>query len=147
MNWKIKPFNELTTIELYELMRLRQEVFIIEQDCNYLDADGKDLESYHVLGYDSNELAAYARVVKPGISYKEVAVGRVIVKESHRSNKLGYELMQICHDFISTKLKQASIRLSAQSHLESFYRNCGYEPTGKEYLEDNIPHKEMLRAE
>ncbi|MFY0671977.1 MAG: GNAT family N-acetyltransferase [Bacteroidia bacterium] len=143
-------------------MVLRQEVFVVEQDCPYLDADGKDQNSYHVLAYDENTLAAYARIVKPGVSYTEWAIGRVIVKSTHRNQKLGYKLMEQCHKFLAKEKWSANsesnleltdhlsiyippIRLSAQSHLEKFYTNCGYKPTGKEYLEDGIPHKEMLR--
>lgn len=146
MNWRCASFNELSLQELYELMALRQEVFVVEQDCPYLDADGKDQDSYHVLGYEGPILAAYARVVKPGISYEEVAVGRVIVKMPYRGKKLGDALMLQSHDFIRKQYGAVAIRLSAQSHLKAFYQNLGYEPTGKEYLEDGIPHMEMLAS-
>ena len=161
MKWSIKSFEQLSLQELYEIMALRQEVFVVEQDCPYLDADGKDQDSFHLMAYEGETLAAYARMVKPGISYQEWAIGRVIVKMSYRDKKLGYELMNRCHEFLAQKkwsgnssnLQESSdhfsncppVRLSAQSHLEKFYQNCGYAPTGKEYLEDGIPHKEMLR--
>ncbi len=154
MNWEVKAFNQLNTTELYQIMALRQEVFVVEQNCPYLDADGKDFKSYHVMGFYNDELAAYARVIQPGISYTEAAVGRVIVKMDFRNKKLGYELMQKCHEFIEYRWgnknpknnqQLISIRISAQSHLENFYRNCGYAPTGKAYLEDGIPHIEMVR--
>lgn len=146
MKWLYKSFDDLNLNELYTLMVLRQEVFVVEQNCPYLDADDKDQNSYHVLGYDNKTLVAYARIVKPGISYSEWAVGRVIVKMSHRNKKLGYDLMQQCHHFLhQLKGSMPPIRLSAQSHLEKFYKNCGYTLTGKAYLEDGIPHIEMLR--
>lgn len=125
-------------------MVLRQEVFVVEQDCPYLDADGKDLQSFHVLGYDDDVLAAYARVVVPGVSYLEASVGRVIVKMDYRRKKLGDILMLQCHAFVVETYGNVPIRLSAQSHLKSFYEGLGYKPTGKEYLEDGIPHMEML---
>jgi len=143
MIWRIKTFDNLNTIELYELLALRQEVFVVEQNCPYLDADGKDQFSWHVLGFDNNILVAYARIVQAGISYNEIAVGRVIVKETHRSKKLGYKLMEKCHEFIESNLGKQTIKLSAQSHLKHFYENLHYISTGKEYLEDNIPHTEM----
>lgn len=145
MNWLFKEFEQLSLGELYDIMALRQEVFVVEQDCPYLDADGKDQESFHALAYENEILVAYARIVKPGICYKEWAIGRVIVKMTKRKQKLGYELMHKCHEHIYTNHGYQSIRLSAQSHLEKFYRNSGYKPTGKEYLEDGIPHMEMLR--
>jgi len=144
ITWKACAFSDLNTTELYELMVLRQEVFVVEQDCPYLDADGKDLKSFHIMGYDKGVLAAYARVVVPGTSYDEVSVGRVIVKMPYRGQKLGDALMLQCHDLVVKKYGKVPIRLSAQSHLKSFYEGLGYSPTGKEYLEDGIPHMEML---
>lgn len=146
MKWISKAFDELSLQELYELLALRQEVFVVEQDCPYLDADGKDADSFHVLGYEGDTLAAYARVVFPGVSYAEVAVGRVIVKMPYRGKKLGEALMLQCHDLVRLKYGTVDIRLSAQSHLKSFYEGLNYQPTGKEYLEDGIPHMEMLAS-
>lgn len=143
MIWHVKTFDNLNTIELYELLALRQEVFVVEQNCPYLDADGKDQFSWHVLGLDNKRLVAYARIVQAGISYNEIAVGRVIVKETHRNKKLGYQLMEKCHEFIESNLGKQTIKLSAQSHLRRFYENLQYVSTGKEYLEDDIPHTEM----
>ena len=125
-------------------MVLRQEVFVVEQDCPYLDADGKDQQSLHVLGHKKDDLVAYARIVDPGISYEERSVGRVICKESHRKERLGSQLMEVCHRHILANYSDRILRISAQSHLEVFYQRLGYQPTGKAYLEDGIPHIEML---
>lgn len=145
MKWIIKSFEELSTKELYQILQLRSEVFVVEQDCPYQDVDGKDENSFHVSGYHEDALVAYARIVKPGVSYSEMAIGRVVVKETHRGQQLGYKLMEQCHLYIKDELVPQSIRLSAQSHLRKFYEQMGYQSTGKEYLEDGIPHTEMLR--
>lgn len=140
-----KAFSDLSLEELYSMMVLRQEVFVVEQDCPYLDADGKDLESYHVFGYANGELVAYTRIVKPGISYPEVSIGRVVSAIKHRGKEYGVKIMEASHGYIKQLLGSVSIRISAQCYLEKFYSDLGYEPTGKEYLEDGIPHMEMLR--
>ena len=145
MNWQIKTFEELTVAEVYAVLQLRAEIFVVEQDCPYQDVDGKDADSYHVLGGDSHWLEAYARIVKPGISYKEMAIGRVVVKAHLRGTGAGKELMRQCHAFIDQELGAQPIRISAQSHLTHFYEQVGYVSTGKEYLEDGIPHTEMIR--
>lgn len=145
MNWSIKLFEELNTKELYDILQLRAEVFVVEQDCPYQDVDGKDYKSYHVMGYENGALLAYTRIVNPGVSYAEIAIGRVVVKQSARGRQLGYAVMQQSHQFIATHLEPQPIRLSAQSHLKGFYQHLGYASTGKEYLEDGIPHTEMLR--
>lgn len=145
MEWMVKTFNELSTKELYEILQLRAEVFVVEQDCPYQDLDGKDVSSYHVLGYDNTILAAYTRVVEPGISYSEIAIGRVVVSPKKRRTGLGVMVMQKSISFIESSLEIQPIRLSAQSHLQNFYADLGFQSTGKEYLEDGIPHVEMLR--
>lgn len=145
MKWTVKTFEELTTKELYEILQLRAEVFVVEQDCPYQDVDNKDMESYHVMGYENNHLAAYTRIVKPGISYDEIAIGRVVVSPKNRGQRLGVAVMEKSIEYIETQLQKQSIRLSAQSHLQKFYSDLGFEFTGKEYLEDGIPHVEMLR--
>lgn len=145
MRWIIKTFEELNARELYHILQLRAEVFVVEQDCPYQDVDGKDEKSFHVCGYDGDALVAYARIVAPGISYSEMAIGRVVVKKTHRDQQLGYRLMEQCHSYIQNEIAAQPIRLSAQSHLRKFYERLGYQSTGKEYLEDGIPHTEMLR--
>ncbi len=145
MEWMSKSFEELTANELYQILRLRAEIFVVEQDCVYQDIDNKDQSSYHVCGYEDGFLAAYARVVVPGVSYTETSIGRVVVSENHRGKKLGDQLMIETIAFIDAKLGVQPIRISAQSHLKKFYSNLGFVFTGKEYLEDGIPHMEMLR--
>tara|TARA_Y100000991_G_C21668652_1_gene219952 strand:- start:47 stop:496 length:450 start_codon:yes stop_codon:yes gene_type:complete len=146
IEWRFKSFEDLTKSELHEMMILRQQVFIVEQDCPYQDADVKDKDSYHLLGYIKGVLVAYLRLVKPGISYKEMSFGRIVIALSHRGSGLGIALMK-------EGIKQSIIlygtsnnRISAQSHLLPFYQKFGFVSTGKEYLEDDIPHTEMIKT-
>jgi ElaA protein len=144
--WKTKMFEELTTIELYTIFQLRLAVFSVEQNCAYQDADGKDLESFHIMGTDENgELAAYSRIVFPGISFPEVSIGRVITSEKTRGTGIGKELMKMSMQFIKEKYGNVPIRISAQCYLIKFYADFGFIIVGDEYMEDNIPHIEMMR--
>tara|TARA_R110002050_G_scaffold204327_1_gene339625 strand:- start:115028 stop:115468 length:441 start_codon:yes stop_codon:yes gene_type:complete len=145
MQWVTKTFDEIPGKTMYQILQLRAEVFVVEQDCVYQDVDDKDFVSYHVLGYDSGILAAYARVVNHGISYPEISIGRVVVSPKYRGIRLGEDLMNQAIVFIEEKLGKQPIRISAQSHLQKFYSDLGFEFTGKKYLEDGIPHIEMLR--
>lgn len=144
--WKWKHFSDLSTKELYECMVLRQAVFVIEQSCLYLDADGKDSNAYHLMGYQENEMVAYARILNPGVSYSEVSIGRVVTSTTIRKTGVGIELMEKALDHIKTTFGEVDVRLSAQSYLLDFYQKFGFRSTGKEYLEDDIPHTEMLRT-
>lgn len=147
MEWKCFSYRELDRDKLYEILSLRQKVFIIEQNCNYLDADGLDAKSEHFCGYQNGELVAYLRIVHPGIVYKEVAIGRVLTAKEVRGTGAGKELMVKAMDAVEERFGTRIIRLSAQSYLKKFYEDLGYIPTGKEYFEDNIPHMEMLRSQ
>ena len=140
-----KAFNELSAEEMYTVLCVRQEVFVLEQECLYLDADGKDRKSFHLMGFDGNELMAYARIVEPGISYEEVSIGRILSSKNARGTGAGVELMNQALTRIELMYGKVPVRISAQSYLEKFYKKFGFEPTGKEYLEDEIPHMEMLR--
>lgn len=145
IRWSIIPFSELTLTEWHDLLALRVAVFVVEQNCPYQEVDGKDPLAFHVIGRNAaNETIATARVLLPGISYKEWSIGRVAVDEKYRAQKLGYELMRHAMQFIDTQEKNASIRISAQLYLKKFYENIGFEFTGKAYDEDGIPHIEML---
>ena len=146
MHFEVKKIQELSSVRLFRLLQLRQEVFIVEQNCPYLDADHKDPLAFHVLGYFDDDIHACARILSPGISYEEFAIGRIITSMKIRRMGFGIELMNFCHQWISEEFGPQAIRISAQCYLEKFYKNLGYEPTGKEYLEDGIPHMEMLRA-
>lgn len=145
MNWKVKKFLELSTQEVYNILRLRAAIFVVEQNCVYQDLDGKDENSIHVFASDSENIVAYARIVLPGISYQEISIGRVVVAEEYRYQKLGFNVMKKAINVIELEMGKQPIRISAQSHLEKFYRSLDFKPTGKSYLEDGIPHIEMLR--
>jgi ElaA protein len=145
IHWVFKPFNELSVHELYAIMHLRQEVFIVEQNCPYLDADGKDLKSYHLLGYLSNELVAYSRIVPPGVSYDEVSIGRVVTSTQHRKMAYGRQLMVESIKQIESLYGPVPIRIGAQQYLRMFYESFGFVQSGEPYLEDGIPHIIMTR--
>ncbi len=145
MDFLIKTYSELTKEELYQLLRLRAEVFVVEQDCPYQDVDNKDQKAYHVLGYDQGELVAYTRYFKAGDYFNKASIGRVVVKQSHRGTQLGYKLMNTTIKALTEKLNTSSIELSAQEYLLEFYKNLGFHPIGETYLEDGIPHRKMIK--
>jgi len=145
ISWHWKAFNQLTTEELYTILAVRQQVFVLEQNCLYLDVDGKDLHSFHLMGFAGQEIVAYARIVNPGISYNEVSIGRILTTNSARGAGAGKQLMLEAIKRIERQFGASDIRISAQNYLEKFYEKFGFQPTGKEYLEDDIPHTEMLR--
>ena len=140
--WHEKPFDELTPHELYALMALRQRVFVVEQRCAYLDADGLDPLSRHLWATRGDKIVAYLRIVEAGAKYVELAIGRVITAQEARRTGVGRELMRrgiaACGN--------APIRISAQAHLESFYNELGFRRASSLYDEDGIPHIEMLRT-
>lgn len=140
-----KTFNQLNTTELYDLLQLRSEVFVVEQDCVYLDIDGKDTKALHVLGYKDDKLVAYTRIFKPGDYFKEASIGRVVVKENQRQEGYGYDIMNASIYAIKNYFKTSDIRISAQTYLKRFYNNLGFKEVGEEYLEDGIPHINMIK--
>ena len=146
IQFKIKPFTELSTNELYEMLQLRSEVFVVEQNCVYQDIDGKDQKAIHVLGYSEGILVAYSRLFKPKDYFEYASIGRVIVKASHRDQKLGHELMRVSIDAITTLFQETKITISAQLYLQKFYESHGFVVVGESYLEDDIPHIEMKRV-
>lgn len=145
LRWEWKRFDDLTADELYTILQVRQEVFVLEQNCLYLDADGKDRKSFHLMGFSSNDILAYARIVEPGVSYAEVSIGRILSSEKARGTGAGVELMEQALSRIEQQYGKVPVRISAQTYLLKFYQKFGFESTGKEYLEDEIPHTEMLR--
>lgn len=147
MHWILKSFDQLTTYQLYEILALRAEVLVVEQNCPYQDLDGKDKYSHHLVGYDDNNVSiAYARLVPPDISYSgDASIGRVVTKPSARGKGLGIELMNVAVAKLNALFPKKDIRISAQSYLVDFYTKFGFVSTGKEYLEDDIPHTEMLK--
>lgn len=141
-----KTFNELNTKELYDLLQLRSEVFVVEQNCVYQDVDGKDMKALHILGYLEDKLIAYARLFKPGDYFNEASIGRVVVKEEERQFKHGYTVMEAAIEAIKKTYNQTTIKVSAQTYLTSFYNNLGFNAVGEEYLEDEIPHIAMVKT-
>jgi len=144
IEWKYKKFDELTNIELYEILKLRNTVFVVEQNCVYLDTDDKDLQSYHLLGYKQNQLIAYLRILPPGISYNEASIGRVVIHSNFRKHGNGIELMKTAIVKTLEQFDTDSIKISAQCYLLNFYSNLGFVAVGEAYLEDDIPHIEMI---
>lgn len=155
LRWQWMLFDEITNHELYAVMELRQRVFIAEQNCRYIDLDGKDQKCWHLLGWNSEDspkrkLQAYLRVVPAGLKYDEISIGRVVTNPDARGEGYGKALMTISLEIIDREFGQGSkvpVRISAQSYLEKFYTQLGFNRTAKEpYLEDDIPHIEMLRG-
>jgi ElaA protein len=145
IHFSVKQFSSLTASELYDIIQLRIAVFVIEQNCPYQDADGKDQHSLHVMGRNDNGvLVCYARIVLPGVSYEEVSIGRVVTSKEVRGSGVGKLLMQFVMKDIAKQFNNPPIRISAQSYLQKFYEDYGFVVQGEEYLEDDIPHKEML---
>lgn len=145
MTIRCLSWNELDTTMLYDILQLRQEVFIVEQDCPYLDADGKDQDSHHVIFYNESKLVAYTRLVPKGISYEDyVSIGRVLNHESARGKGIGKDLMNYSIKKCKELFPNDKIKISAQVYLLKFYQDLGFEETGERYLEDDIPHCGMI---
>ena len=144
ITWNIKPFSGLTTSELYAVLRLRSEVFVVEQNCVYLDPDGKDITAWHVMGWENEKLVAYTRILPPGTSYKEASIGRVVTTPAARKGGVGRMLMERSIAYTRMQYTNSPIRISAQEHLTVFYISLGFKKTSESYLEDGIPHVEML---
>ena len=145
INFYTKNFEMLTTNELYEILRLRSEVFVVEQNCVYQDLDNKDQKALHILGYKNNTIVAYARVFKAGDYFKKASIGRIVVHSKYRNKQIGFKLVQTAIMVINVHFKQYDIAISAQEHLEKFYNNLAFMRIGKSYLEDGIPHIKMIR--
>jgi ElaA protein len=145
INWTIKKFNELTLDELYAILELRNQVFIVEQNCIYKDTDGKDQSAWHLMGIEDDKLVAYTRILPPGVSYSDPAIGRVVTSSLKRRSGLGRELMKRSIEACEKLFGKISITLGAQVYLESFYESLGFIVVGKEYLDDGIPHIQMSR--
>jgi ElaA protein len=143
--WIIKNFNELTLDELYGILQLRNEVFIVEQNCVYNDIDGKDQLAWHLMATEDDKLVAYTRILPPGVSYSDPAIGRVVTSSSKRRSGLGRELMKRSIEACERLFGKSSITLSAQLYLQNFYESLGFIVVGEEYLDDGIPHIKMSR--
>jgi ElaA protein len=145
LNIVTKTFKELTTPELYEILQLRSEVFVVEQDCVYQDLDGKDQKSLHVIGFKDEKVIAYTRIFKPGFYFEEASIGRVVVAAKQRKHKYGYAIMEASIKAVKEQYNETIIKISAQCYLKKFYNNLGFKEIGAEYLEDGIPHIAMLK--
>ncbi|WP_374055885.1 GNAT family N-acetyltransferase [Rossellomorea sp. FM04394] len=144
MNWKLKSFNELSTHELYGILQVRTQVFVVEQHCPYMEVDGKDLHAYHLYKEENGEVVAYARLLPPGVSYKEPSIGRVLVKEDYRGKGLASELVKRGLDFIHDELGERTVKIQAQEYLREFYGSYGFRAITETYLDDGIPHIDMI---
>jgi ElaA protein len=144
LNWIFKSFEELTATELYAILQLRCEVFVVEQNCVYLDIDGKDKKSLHLMAWQGDELAAYTRLVPAGVSFTEASIGRVLSSPKYRGLGIGITLMQKSIHHTLESYQTNKIRIGAQLYLKNFYEGFGFVAQRDEFLEDGIPHVEML---
>ncbi len=146
IRWVVKPFEGLTGKELYDVLQLRQDVFVVEQTCLYRDIDGLDVSAYHLMGVRDGALVAYARILPPGTPYPACAFGRVAVGPSERGRGLGRELVGEVMSYIEEVLQLSAVEISAQAHLETFYSAYGFVAIGAPYLEDGILHIHMKKG-
>ena len=140
----VKRFKELSVEEMYQILRIRSEVFVIEQRCIYEDIDGKDEKAMHVMGKNNNEIIAYTRILEGGEDYDFPSISRVVVKKENRGKERGRKIMKESIKYIKENIKEKTIVLAAQKYLEKFYRELGFIAEGEEYLEDEIPHQKMI---
>lgn len=145
LKWKIKPFEALNVNELYDLLKLRSEIFVVEQNCVYLDLDGKDKKALHLIGEHDNKIVAYVRLFDAGITFDNASIGRVVVDADYRDRKWGHDLMREAISAIKTNFNKEKITIGAQLYLKKFYESHGFVQSSEMYLEDDIPHIEMIR--
>ncbi len=147
LHWQCNQFQQLDNHQLYELMKLRVDIFIVEQKCPYPELDDKDrqVETRHLTAYRDSSLIAYARLLPPGLSYPDPSIGRFAVESSVRNQGIGSLLMEKSLEEIDNLWPDQSIRISAQEHLRKFYEKFGFIKVSDSYLEDGIPHVEMLK--
>ncbi|WP_237277665.1 GNAT family N-acetyltransferase [Tenacibaculum ovolyticum] len=145
MKFLIKNFKELTTSELYEILQLRSEVFVVEQDCVYQDLDGKDQKALHVIGIKEDKIIAYTRLFNSGQYFDTPSIGRVVVKDTERKYGYGHDLIKASIQAIVDNYNENKITISAQTYLQKFYESHGFVKVGEEYLEDGIPHIKMIK--
>ena len=139
-----KTFYELETEDLYQILRLRSEVFVVEQDCVYQDIDNKDQNAIHLYYKENDQIVAYTRIFKAGDYYENPCIGRVVVSKKNRGNDLGKKIMIDSMEYIKQNIKGKKIELSAQKYLDKFYKDLGFYKIGEDYLEDGIPHQRMI---
>ena len=146
INWTCKFFDDLSPHELYIIIKLRNEVFVVEQKCVFQDADDKDQKCYHLMGFAGNELAAYARLVPAGVSYKNISIGRIVTSPQYRNIGVGKALINEAITQCNSLYGEQTIEIGAQLYLKNFYKNVGFKQTGNPYDEDGIPHIKMVRT-
>ena len=145
VDWVLKKFDDLSSHELYAILQLRNEVFVVEQDCVYQDADNKDQSCYHFMGWRNEKLVAYTRIVPPGLTYPEPSIGRVVVSMTERGGGTGRILMERTIEQVNKLYRNTPIKIGAQLYLLKFYLSLGFDQTSDVYLEDNIEHIEMVK--
>jgi len=144
--WVLKTFDELTNSELYAMLTLRSRVFVVEQNCVFLDMDGLDADSHHLLGYANGQLAAYTRILPQGLAYPDYpSIGRVVTAPEVRKKAYGFALMQESVRRLYCLYGEGSIKIGAQLYLKKFYNSLGFEQSGPVYLEDDIEHIPMIK--
>ncbi len=144
MKFIFKHFNDLSTEELYDILQIRAEIFVVEQNCVYNDIDGLDKDAVHQFLKKYGKIVAYSRLLKAGSRFPDCSIGRVIVKESERGSGFGKRMMEEAKDFILKEWGATKIKISAQKYLQKFYEDLEFEVVTREYLEDGIPHFGML---
>ncbi|MGP4071520.1 GNAT family N-acetyltransferase [Piscibacillus sp. B03] len=144
MNWENKTFYELTHDELYDILKLRVDVFVVEQNCPYPEIDGYDKESRHFFVKNDEQIIAYCRIIPPNVKFEEASIGRVITHESTRRTGIGTKMLNEVLSYIANAYDRPNVKIEAQSHLQHFYGQCGFKTISEEFLEDGIPHVEML---
>ncbi len=149
LQWHSKQFQELSNLQLYEILKLRVDIFVVEQNCPYPELDKKDthIETYHLTAHHNSVLIAYARLLPPGLSYPEISIGRFAVKETTRRKGIGSMLMKKCLEETDEIWPANNIKISAQEYLKEFYEKFGFVKISDSYLEDNIPHIAMLKKQ
>lgn len=145
IDWSLKKFHELSPLELYEILKLRSEVFVVEQNCVFLDMDDRDQMAHHLQGRINGQLAAVVRILPPGLAYKEPSIGRVVSSPVFRRKGVGIELMKKAIEETISLYGQVAIKIGAQLYLKKFYESFGFVQCSETYLEDDIPHIKMIR--
>ena len=145
MDILVKKFEAISIYELYDLLQLRTQVFVVEQDCVYQDLDGKDTKALHIIGKKEGKIVAYTRCFEPGIYFEEASIGRVVVELEQRKYGYGHHIMQASIKAIKTHYKTETIKISAQTYLRKFYESHAFKQVGEGYLEDGIPHIAMIK--
>ncbi|MCR9253730.1 MAG: GNAT family N-acetyltransferase [bacterium] len=146
MKVQVKRFDELSITELYQLLKLRCDIFVVEQECAYQDIDDKDQKALHVLGTNNGVLVAYTRMFDAGDYFDQPSIGRVAVHQDHRKYGYGHQIIESSIEAAHNRFGKQPIKISAQTYLQKFYESHGFEKTSEEYLEDDIPHIDMIKS-